>query len=190
MYKQGFTMIELLTVVLIIGILTAIAVPQYRKSLDRSRMAEAYSVMPAIRDSILRYMTENNLSLNLSSITWDFTYPAWTNNVSFASLDVTMKGHQSPSNQHKWITKNFEYEIFPAIYLAEWGYNLSRTPIKAKFLRGRFKDLTFYYSHGKTFFCEGQAGVTEETFHANCDTLGLPLPADLPEANNERANII
>ena len=186
MYKQGFTMIELLTVVLIIGILTAIAVPQYRKSLDRSRMAEAYSVMPAIRESIRRYMTENNLG-NLFSHT---TYPTWTNNVSFESLDVTMKGHQDPDNQHKWITKNFEYEIFPAIYLAEWGYNLSRTPIKAKFLRGRFKDLTFYYSHGKTFFCEGQAGVTEETFHANCDTLGLPLPADLPEANNERANII
>ena len=181
MQQKGFTLIELLTVVLIIGILTAVAVPQYRKSLDRSRMAEAYSVMPAIRESILRYMTENNLSTLFNHT----AYPAWTNNVSFESLDVTMKGHQDPDNQHKWITKNFEYEIFPVIYLAEFGHNLSNLPVKAKFLRGRFKNLTFYYSHGKTFVCEGQAGATEETFHANCDTLGLPLPAAIPTLLSE-----
>ena len=55
--KQGFTLIELMVVVLIIGILSSIALPQYEKAVAKARAAEAVVTTKNILDAASIYVT-------------------------------------------------------------------------------------------------------------------------------------
>ncbi len=57
--KKGFTLLELLAVVMIIGILASIAMPQYRMAIEKARLAEGLSVLKSISDAQSRYLQAN-----------------------------------------------------------------------------------------------------------------------------------
>ncbi len=58
MKTKGFTLIELLAVVLIVAILSGVALPQYRKVIEKSRMTEAQAMVRSIYDSSERLAGE------------------------------------------------------------------------------------------------------------------------------------
>lgn len=69
MLKKGFTLVELLMVVIIIGILVTIAVPQYLKAVEKSKIGKARGVMDAIRKAELMYRGEmDSYTPNLAAL--------------------------------------------------------------------------------------------------------------------------
>jgi prepilin-type N-terminal cleavage/methylation domain-containing protein len=55
---RGFTLIELVIVVAIIGVLAAIAVPTYYSYIDRAKMTVSISIMDALRKDMEAYYNQ------------------------------------------------------------------------------------------------------------------------------------
>ncbi|HIF9210664.1 TPA: pilin [Photobacterium damselae] len=67
--QKGFTLIELMIVVAIIGVLSAIAIPAYQDYVKKSEMASAMATMKAlITPAELLYQQHNSLSGGLNSL--------------------------------------------------------------------------------------------------------------------------
>lgn len=60
MNKKGFTLVELIIVVIVIGILATIAIPQYMKAVERARVGKGKSMLGMILQAEKMYSAEHS----------------------------------------------------------------------------------------------------------------------------------
>jgi type IV pilus assembly protein PilA len=92
--QQGFTLIELMIVVAIIGILAALAIPQYQNYVTKARWAELNTVIAPVKLAIAECLQANNSTLTacdtLAQLTTATGYAALpTASGNLASVDLT-----------------------------------------------------------------------------------------------------
>lgn len=90
--RKGFMLMELLVVVVILGILVAMAIPRYARSVRRAELAEGLSHGKSIYDAAVRYLSVNSVAPT-----------------AFNQLDVGFTGTNIASNVFNDV--NFTYTL-------------------------------------------------------------------------------
>ncbi|MCK9433013.1 MAG: prepilin-type N-terminal cleavage/methylation domain-containing protein [Candidatus Omnitrophica bacterium] len=97
--KNGFTLIELIIVIIIVGILASIGLTQYNKVVEKSRAAEARMILGTLRSAEFAEYNENGSYVTVGSLgvgapsscvsTHYFTYTCATNGTCTATRCTT-----------------------------------------------------------------------------------------------------
>ena len=98
-YKLGFTLIEMLVVVLIIGILVAVALPQYENAVEKSKASEALLMLQNLRQKQALCILEKGLGSCVQGN--DF--------FDYAGFDTGEKDLECEDIELGPATKNFSY---------------------------------------------------------------------------------
>jgi len=89
--KRGFTLVELMVVILIVGILAAVAVPIMRGRIDQAKWSEANAAAGAIKSAVRAYIAEKGPTWTYTDIEGTLDTQSIYENLGFASSDLAGK---------------------------------------------------------------------------------------------------
>ena len=127
MKNHAFTLIELLVVVLIIGILSAIALPQYQKAVEKSRAMQGMVLLKSIAEaSEVYYLANGTLPETLDEL--DVNLPGdWNGNERVFSP----AGYKDPHSNGEWSISLQKHDGWPMFFIGR--------------LTGKYKGTGFVY---------------------------------------------
>ncbi len=96
--KKGFTLLELLIVVIIIGILAGLAVPNFFRGVERARWAEAKQILGSLRTSQIRYKAEQgSYTATIGNLDMEVTTPKYFTVVATSGTACLARGTRNAS---------------------------------------------------------------------------------------------
>lgn len=152
--KKGFTLVEMLTVVLIVAVLMGVALPNYTRSIERSRATEAMTSIKTLNDAIYAYFAQRD------------TCPD-----KYTKLTVKIPGNQSSDTV--LTTKNFKYTLNGAPSVVA---GTSCNGVLAERIYGGSFNYKIWnpYSGSHALACYADAANTKSI--AICDSLDIYTP--------------
>ena len=137
--QKGFTLIELMIVVAIIGILAAVAIPAYQDYIARSQVSEAVSLMGAAKTPVAEYMSDKG-SVPATTDVLSTTSGKYTQSIGIGSGDgtaITITATMKASQVNSAITSGTVAMISPDS-AKTWNCTAVGTPspLGSKYLPG------------------------------------------------------
>lgn len=107
---KGFTLIEVLIVVIILGILATLAVPQFTRMISRARMAEAWAGLGAVRTAQSVYWMEHSnyagviTDLDCDASAGDFAFTVSNIGADTSTFNAVATGSGDAAGLVAWMT--------------------------------------------------------------------------------------
>ena len=115
--SKAFTLIELLVVVLIIGILAAVAVPQYQKAVERSHAAQALSLLnTAYEHAVVYYMANGSYPNSFEEMGMEVPWPA-TSSTSLQWMQHAKEYLKETRSDGTWSFQLYRTEVMEGLII-------------------------------------------------------------------------